>query len=114
VKIPILNCQAPEVMSIFIFVALAFTLWLLWKAQRIAREVQLTDLILGPDRKASWSKMAAIIGFVIGSWVIIYLTLHDKLTEMYFLSYFAVCVGSPVAFAMVNRGKNRDDQAGDK
>lgn len=108
------NCNIPATMEVLLFIVLVVTFWLLWKAQKFAKEVELVDLILGEDRKASWSKMAAIIGFVIGSWVIIYLTVHDKLTEMYFLSYFAVCVGSPVAFAMVNRGNRHDDQTGEK
>jgi len=101
-------------MAFLIFLIVIAAIWLLWKVQKVAKEVELKDLILGPDRKASWSKIAAIIGFVIGSWVIIYLTLHGNLTEMYFLSYFAVCVGSPVAFAIVDRGKSHEPQPGEK
>lgn len=107
------GCNMPAPMEVILFSIVGITIWLLYKAQKIFQEVELIDLILGADGKASWSKIAAIQGFVIGSWVIIYLTIHDKLTEMYFLFYFAICVGSPVAFAIVNRGKH-DEQPGDK
>ena len=99
-------------MEVLLFLIFLTSIWLIWKAQKVASEVKLQDLILGPDNKASWSKIAAIIGFVIGSWVVVYLTLHDKLTEMYFLFYFAICVGSPVAFAIVNRVNDRDKPEG--
>src|ERR1700742_3212483 len=96
------GCNMPATLDVILFLIVALAIWLLWKAQKLFREVELVDLILGEDRKASWSKIAAIQGFVIGSWAFIYLTLHDKLTEMYFLIYFAVCVGSPIAFGIIN------------
>jgi hypothetical protein len=98
----VIECLAINPMATFLVIGLVLTLWILWRVQRSTKNIDFVDWWIGPDGKASWSKAAAMGGFCIGSWIVIYLTLHDKMTEMFFLFYFAICVGSPVAFAIVN------------
>lgn len=77
-------------------------LWILWRVQRSPKSIDFVDLMIGPDGKASWSKMTGIGGYAVGTWIIIYLTIHNLMTEWYFVIYYAICVGSPVAFAIIN------------
>lgn len=108
----IVDCLSGRVdpLSALLFIGAFWMLWILWRIQRSPKyhQVDLVDLIIGPDGKASWSKMAGIGGYMIGSWIVVYQTLHDKLSDFLFLSYFAVCIGSPVAFAVIGKRNTVD------
>jgi len=95
-------------LSFVLFFGTLMLLYILWRVQKSVNQVDFVDLVLGADGKASWSKMTGIGGFFIGTWIVTYETLHDKLSDFMFLSYFAVCVGSPVAFGIINRGQGRE------
>ena len=90
-------------MMIALVIGVLLMLWVMWRVERATNGVNFSDVIIGPDGKASWSKMAAIGGFFIGSWIMVYLTMSGKLTEFFFLIYYAICIGSPVAFAIIGR-----------
>lgn len=92
-------------MGALLLIGTLFAIWVLWRLQRSVKrsDIDLGDLIVGPDGKASWSKIAGIGGFMLGSWIMVYLTLHDRMTEWMFLIYYAICVGSPIAFAIIGQ-----------
>lgn len=95
-------------MPVFLAVGVLVSLWMLWRVQRAVNGVDFKWLILGPDGKPMWSKMAAIAGFMVGSWVMVYVTIAGKVPEglvLLFLCYFAICIGSPMAFAIINAWK---------
>lgn len=79
-----------------------FFLWVLWRLQRSDKKIDFMDLLIGLDGKASWSKMCAIAGFFVGTWVVVVKTLAGTFTSEDFLIYFAVCIGSPVAFGVIS------------
>lgn len=94
-------------MTGLLLIAVLWFLWICWKVQRSPRykNVDFVDLILGADGKVSWSKMAGIGGYFIGTWIVVHEELSGKLSDAMFLSYFAVCIGSPVAFGIINRSQ---------
>jgi len=95
-------------MHIALAMGVITTMWTLWRIQRATNGVDFKYVILGPDGRPMWSKMAAIAGFVVGSWVLIYVTIAGKVPDgltLLFLCYFAICIGSPMAFAIINAWK---------
>jgi len=92
-------------MEMALFASAIVLIWVLWRIQRSPKSIDFVDLMIGPDGKASWSKMTGIGGFMVGTWVMIFDTLNARVPEgqvLLFLCYMAICVGSPVAFAVIN------------
>jgi hypothetical protein len=100
-----------EWMHVILLTAFVLVIWVLWKVQRGFNSVDLRDLILGEDGKASWSKMSAMGGWCVGTWIVVYLTMHDKMTLPFYLVYFCVVIGSPMAFAIINLWKGQPPAA---
>jgi len=59
----------------------------------------LRDLFLEDSGKASTSKLAQLVALMVSTWAILFLTLHNNLTEGYFLAYIGAWV--------VNRGATK-------
>jgi len=95
-------------MALSLLMGVVFILWILFRVQRETSDLDFSDWLRGTDRKASWSKAAAIGGFVVGSWCLIMITLAGKVPDGYwllFLTYFAIVIGNPAAIELV---KQRD------
>lgn len=71
-----------------------------WAIERRSRSdkslISLDDLLIGDDGKMS--KPAAVMfgSFALTTWVIVYLTINDKLTETFFGAYLAAWVAPAV------------------
>jgi hypothetical protein len=92
-------------MSVSLALFVLWAIYILWRVQRTTNHVDFRDWWVGKDGKAEWSKAAAILGFAIVSWVVVYVTVHEKVPDglaWILLIYLAACVGSPVAFAIIN------------
>lgn len=76
--------------------------WIMWRLQKSSKQIDFMDLLVTADGKASWSKMTAIFGFLVGTWVVVIKTLAGTLTDEMFLIYYAICIGSPVAFGIIS------------
>lgn len=61
-----------------------------------ASKISLDDLLLGDDGKVSKAAIVLLGAFVMTTWVVIYLTLQDKLTEGYFGGYIAAWVAPTI------------------
>jgi|SRR6185369_1020531 len=97
-------------MAISLVVGVVLILPILWRVQRAKNQLDLADWLRGADGKASWSKAAAIGGFMIGSWCLIMITLAGKVPEGYmllFLVYFAIVIGNPAAIELVKQRDSR-------
>jgi len=55
-------------------------------------KIVLDDLLLGDDGKMSKSAAVMFGSFVLTSWVIVFLTMTDKLDSVYFAAYIAAWV----------------------
>ena len=81
--------------------------WWLWSLYR--RGVDPSDLIVGADGKASWSKITAIGAFLVISWAVIVAAVSGHLSDGLLLGYAAVYSGTPVAFQVVNAWSSRSN-----
>jgi ABC-type Mn2+/Zn2+ transport system permease subunit len=90
-----------DLMTIALVIGLLLTLWILWRVQRAANRVDLVDIIVGDDGKASWTKLTAVGAFLISSWGFVALIQRDKMTETLFGLYIAVYSGAPVAYRFI-------------
>lgn len=88
--------------SIVLSVGALLAAWILWRLQKSSKQIDFMDLLVTGDGKASWSKMTAIFGFLVGTWVVVVKTLAGTLTDEMFLIYYAICIGSPVAFGIIS------------
>lgn len=61
----------------------------------------LKDLVSTPDGKVSHSKLWSNLGFVVASFIVVYLTIVDKLTIEYFLVYIASTVSNSTASKII-------------
>ena len=68
-----------------------------------ASAINLDDLLLGEDGKVSKAAAVMMGSFAGTTWVIVYLTLCDKLTEGYFAAYLAAWVAPSVTKLIVNK-----------
>jgi len=83
----------PEIMGMILAVVVLLILWTLERRNRNkASPINLDDLLLGTDGKAS--KAAFVMGgsFVVTTWVIIFETLNKTLTDITFAAYVGAWV----------------------
>lgn len=73
---------------VFFMIALAFIV-LFWLGHRKGK-LDWTDLITGKGtNKVALTKLLQLIGGISGTWIVIYQTMHDKLSSDIFLTYLA-------------------------
>lgn len=73
-------------------------IWTLIRRSRSATSgIDLDDLLLGDDGKVSKAAAVMFGAFGLTTWVIIYLTINDKLSDSYFTAYLAAWVAPTVA-----------------
>lgn len=79
---------------------------ILKRDRNMTSRINIEDLLIGPDGKVSKSAAIMIGSFIITSWMMVYMTMGDKMTEGYFTAYLAAWVipfvtylikGQPVA-----------------
>lgn len=66
--------------------------------------INLEDLLLGDDGRLSKAAIVMLGSFALTSWVIVYLTLSDKLTEGYFAAYGGFWI-APVVVRLFKSGQ---------
>lgn len=72
--------------AFILFMGIIF-FYMLWKASR-AKRLDWTDFITAKDsNRASLTKFLQLVGGVVGTWVMVQLTLKDKLTVDYLIVY---------------------------
>lgn len=69
----------------------------------VSSAIDLDDLLLGEDGKLSKAAAVMMGAFVLTSWIMIKLTLTDKLTEGYFMAFLGAWVAPTVTRLIVNR-----------
>lgn len=97
-------------MILVLALAVLTIMWVLERRNKsVASRISLDDLLIGDDGKMS--KPAAVMfgSFALTTWVIVYLTINDKLTEVIFTAYVAAWVIPSVA----NIVKGRQDPGHD-
>lgn len=69
--------------------------WILYKAHTNPNDFDLKDMIRNTrTHKADLFKFAQLISLFTSTWIVVYLTSHDKLTEFAFGLYMAAWAGS--------------------
>lgn len=66
-------------------------------------KIVLEDLLLGDDGKISRVALAFWICCLVSNWLMVYLTMRDKMTEGYFGLYLAAWVGPIIAKLIFNQ-----------
>jgi len=84
-------------------IGLVLGIGVLRQLQNSRQELDLADLIIGPDGKISLSKVGQLGAFIVSSWAFVWLTANDKLGEWYFVGYMAAWCGVNIAAKMVDR-----------
>ena len=72
-------------------------LWMLWRIQVGKNRIDFRDILLGPDGKASGSKIMQLGAFAVSTWGFIFIIIHNALTEYYFTAYMIAWSGSQIA-----------------
>lgn len=74
----------------------AFLVYLLWSAHKVG-DVSWTDMITSKaSNRISLTKFLQLVGGLTGTWIMIYMTLHDRLTYdifVIYLTYVGACEG---------------------
>ncbi len=80
---------------------LIFIVWIMFKRSKDPESnIYLDDLLLGEDGKMSKASVVMLGSFLMTTWVIIHLTLTDKLTEGYMTIYAGVWI-TPVVTKLI-------------
>lgn len=87
--------QTGKYLQVLLFLGGLLVLKSLWNLQR-NREIQIdfVDLLIGPDGKASGSKMMQLGAFAISTWAFVYLVIKNNLSEWYYTTYMLSWSGS--------------------
>lgn len=79
-------------------------IWSLIRRDRNHRsKLNLDDLLLGDDGKISKAAIVLLGAFAFTTWLMVVLTVHDKMTEGYFTAYGAFWIAPTVTRLIVNR-----------
>ena len=90
------------------------TLIVLWKVQKnVKNKVDLSELLIDADGKASWTKITAIGAFLFSTWGFVVLIERDHMTEALFGLYIAVYSGAPVAYRLASTRHQPSESAED-
>jgi len=63
--------------------------WLAWKINGSDNRFKFADLFLDPTGKASMSRVGQWVALCLSSWLLVYVTLHEKYSESAFGLYMA-------------------------
>lgn len=98
-------------MIVVLLVVLLLVVRSLLQRDRDARSaIDLEDLLLGADGRASKAAAVMFGAFLLTSWVIVYQTLTDKLTDLTFGAYLAAWVAPTVTALITNGGRREPPQ----
>ena len=79
--------------ALMVLLMMGLLVALIWNLNRKGNvSFSIDDLLLGGDGKASTSKIALVVALILSSWAFVHLTLNDKLTEWFFVTYMSVWV----------------------
>lgn len=82
--------------ALLIGVMQLFVLYLFWKAQK-RPTFDWVDMVVSKDtNRVSLTKFLQLVGGLTGTWIMVYVTLHDKLTYdvfVIYLTYVGACEG---------------------
>jgi hypothetical protein len=78
-------------------VLLALLITLVRSDRNTRSAIDLEDLLLGPDGKLSKAAAVLLGSFLMTTWVIVWLTYTNRLTEGYFTAYLAAWVAPTIA-----------------
>lgn len=101
------------VLSVLLFgVVLAVTRQLLCMSRDEKSRFNFEDLVLGDDGRASKSAVTLWIGVFISSWVVVYLTLRNRLEDTIFWAYLLL-IAPHLAVAWTAASKRGDSPPAD-
>lgn len=81
-------------MPILLLVALLLGAWMIYKAHKAPNTFDIKDLITDPStEKVSLNKFGQFIALFVTSWIMIDLTIHDKLSESFLMIYATAWTG---------------------
>ena len=81
---------------ILVFIALSVVISLLRRSANKASRVDLEDLLLDADGKMSKSAVVMYAGIATAIWMMVYLTMAEKMTEGYFSAFLLSIVAPAV------------------
>lgn len=98
--------------AISILVVVILFLFALWKEQR-ARRLDWLDMLTRDGTKVSTTKILQLIGGVVATWVVIQITLQDKLTWDLFAIYltYVASIDGYSKFIMAKYGVSGSDDS---
>ena len=84
-------------MILVLALAVLMIMWALERRNKsAASRISLDDLLIGDDGKMSKASAVMFGSFALTTWVVVYLTINDKLTEFIFGAYVAAWVAPAV------------------
>jgi hypothetical protein len=98
--------------AISILVVIILFLYALWKEQR-SKRLDWLDMLTRDGTKVSTTKILQLIGGVVGTWIIIQITLQDKLTWDLFAIYltYVASIDGYSKFIMAKYGVSGSDDS---
>jgi hypothetical protein len=92
---------------IFIIALVAVSFWRLHKNPNV--DFNLLDLLMENGRVSKVSCM--VLGsFAMNTWIMVQLTLHDKLTEVYFSAYIAAWVAPLIVRMIAQQPQQKEEK----
>jgi hypothetical protein len=96
--------DAKVIMSVVLVGMVVAALWTITRRDRNSRSgIKWDDLLLGEDGRLSKAAVVMMGAFALTTWMMVYLTLTDKMSEGYFTIFGALWATPAVTKLIVNR-----------
>jgi hypothetical protein len=106
-----LNFLSTNYMALALLVIAFLVLIVLWLVQRRKDNFDLRWVIADEQTKQpSIHKVGQLTALIMSTWLLVYLTLHDKMDGTYFTTYMAIWAGAQVANKYLST-RDRDERS---
>lgn len=93
-------------LALILAIVVLFGGWLAWRASRNAEnKFSFDEMFVDPAGKSSMGRFGQFIALATTTWGFVYQTLHNGLSETYFIGYCSVWAGAAVASKFSEKGK---------
>lgn len=107
-----LRYLADNSMDLVLMIMVAASFVILVKLQKTKDNFDLRSVISDSTGQPSVHKIGQLVALMLSTWMLVYLALHNQMTEGYFGTYMGVWAAAQAADKWLGRDKNRDGRDG--
>jgi hypothetical protein len=107
--LPDLRYLAANGMDLVLMVMVAASVAILLKIQRTKDDYDLRSVISDENGQPSIHKIGQLIALMLSTWMLVYLALHNQMTEGYFGTYMGIWAAAQAADRWLGRGGDKPE-----